>query len=175
MNEKQKDALAKRTIKLGAIIFLFVILSSIGACLFTHQTDFWFVLMMVISAIFCFAKIYFAMTILSKWMVAKQSTILGLPTPLFFLYIILGGLLYKLTILSQEMSADWFSAPIRIQVFVFSMSLALLGTLILWYGGLKTWMSLPSEYDARMEFKTAGATDAEIERKIFLLKERQIF
>ncbi len=174
MNEEQKEALAIRTCKLGAVILLFTVLLSIAACFFTHQTDFWFVGMMATVGPFCFCKIGLGMMILSKWMVAKKSMILGLPTPLFFTFVILGGLLYKLFALTQQMGAGWISAPIRIQVFVFSASFGLLGTLILWYSGLKTWMSLPSEYDARMEFKAAGNSDAEVERKIGLLKERKI-
>jgi len=131
----------------------------------------------VLLGLFVYAKFSMAMMYTQGWKVFNNKStskpikaILGMPRLLFVFYIIIGTLLASLFVTSIHFGPDLASSEKNILGFVISASAGLIGTLYMWYAGVNEWMAGGSEYDARMQFKGKGDSDAVIEEKVTELR-----
>ena len=149
-------------------MILLVVCSLVFSAVVNANGAFYYVVMPVMACFF-FGKFALAMMFCQGWKLFNRKMVLGLPTGLLLYYIIIAVILISMLIANQGMS-DFPADQKNLNVFIFNASIGVLGSLIAWFADIKNWMAGGSEYDARIELKSKGNSEQEIEEKIIKLK-----
>ncbi|WKZ25103.1 MAG: hypothetical protein QY321_01595 [Patescibacteria group bacterium] len=163
---------AQRSTKVLIITLLLLIILPIIVSIITGQAEGFWTVLFAVPGLLAFAKISIHFKSYQGWRVTGRKMFLVFPISLALSVIILLGMLAYIAGLTSGITSLHPDTLARIQIFVFSAVLGLLGSLVYWYAGISAFTAKFSEYDFRKIFKQAGLPQDEIEQKINLLKER---
>lgn len=168
---KKSTALMISILLLGPIIsIIWALLRQEKAALFSSDSTewalAWFPAVPTLAVHYCLVM---CMWHCQGWKTRKLRTLLGLPVRLWFVYLIILGILHVMKESNDQLTM-FPSAQAYIYSFIAGALIGVLGSLILWFGGYKSLMAYSSEYDIRQQLKEQGKFDSDIDDEAQSLK-----